>query len=84
MSPDEKGIEVTKEIRIFAVTAILPAVLGAVVGVFFVRTAWQKMLDDEHRDLETHAELMADALMSRVIRAGFDGPHAHHNRFRAL
>lgn len=79
MSPDEKGIEVTKEIRIFAVTAILPAVLGTVVGVFFVRTAWQKMLDDERHDLETHAELMADALMSRVIRAEFDGPHAHHN-----
>ena len=69
----------TKEIRIFAVTAVLPAVLGTVVGVFFVRTTWQKMLDDERRDLETHAELMADALMSRVIRAEFDGPHAHHN-----
>ena len=69
----------TKEIRIFLLTAVLPAVLGMVAGIFFVRTAWQKMLDDERRDLKTHAELMADALMSRVIRAEVDGPRAHHN-----
>ena len=69
----------TKEVRIFLLTAVLPAVLGMVAGIFFVRTAWQKMLDDERRDLKTHAELMADALMSRVIRAEFDGPRAHHN-----
>lgn len=68
----------TKEFRIFAVTAVLPAVLGTAAGIFFVRTAWQKMLDDERRDLEMHAGLMADALMGRVIRAGFDGPHPHH------
>lgn len=69
----------TKEVRIFLLTAVLPAVLGMAAGIFFVRTAWQKMLDDERRDLKTHAELMADALMSRVIRAEFDGPRAHHN-----
>ena len=68
----------TKEFRIFAVTAVLPAVLGTAAGIFFVRTAWQKMLDDERRDLEMHAGLMADALMSRVIRAGFDDPYPHH------
>ena len=70
---------VTKEIRIFTLMAVLPAVLGTAAGIVFVRTAWQKMLDDELRDLETHADFIADALMSRVIQAGFCGPHKHHN-----
>lgn len=67
----------TKEVRIFALTAVLPAVLGMAVGFVFVRTTWQKMLDDERRDLEARAELTADALMNRVIHAGFDGPPPH-------
>ncbi len=75
----QDDMAMTKEFRIFAVTAVLPAVLSTAAGIFFVRTAWQKMLDNECRDLESHAELMADALMSRVIRAEFDGPHAHRN-----
>ncbi|MBQ8124517.1 MAG: HAMP domain-containing histidine kinase [Kiritimatiellae bacterium] len=69
----------TKEIRIFIFMAILPVLLGAAAGIVFVRTTWQKMLDDERRDLETHAELMADALMGRIIRADLGDPHAHHN-----
>ena len=69
----------TKEVRIFALTAVLPAVLGVAVGFVFVRTTWQKMLDDERRDLEARAELTADALMNRVIHAGFDGPPPHAN-----
>ena len=68
-----------REIRIFAFCAILPTAIGLSMGIWLVRTAWQKMLDDERRDLKMHAELMADSLMSRVIRAEFDGPHAHRN-----
>ncbi len=68
-----------KEIRIFIFTAVLPALIGTAVGAFFVRTAWQKMQDDERRDLETHAELMADALMGRVIKAGYASPYPHVN-----
>lgn len=69
----------TREIRIFALAAVLPVLLGTVAAAFSVRTVWQKMLDDERRDLEAHAGLMADALMSRVLAAGLSEPPAHAN-----
>ena len=67
----------TKEMRIFVFATVLPVLLGTVAAVFSVRTAWQKMLDDEQRDLNTHAGLMADALMSRVHAVHSPGPPPH-------
>ena len=70
----------TKEIRIFVFATVLPVLFGLAAGTWAVRTAWLKMLDDERHDLKAHASLMADALMSRVLAAGFpDSPdHANH------
>lgn len=63
MTADEASV--SREIRIFALMTILPILLGTAAGVWFARTALQKMRDDELRDLEAHAEAWA---RSAVIR----------------
>lgn len=42
----------TKEVRIFVFMTIIPVLLCAAAGAWCVYTAWQKMLNDEHRDLK--------------------------------
>lgn len=69
----------TKEIRIFAFAIALPALIGVAAGAWSVRTAWQKIMDDERRDLKAHADLLADALMSRVLAAKLPGAPMHGN-----
>ena len=59
--------------RIFVFATVLPVLLGTAATVWAVRIAWQKMMDDERADLKTHAELVADALMHRVLAAGLPG-----------
>ena len=68
-----------KDIRIFVFAIVLPVLLGTVATVSAIRTARQKILDDERRDLKAHAELLADALMSRVLSANHPGPQMRDN-----
>lgn len=63
----------TKEIKLYLFTTILPALLGLAAAAWGVRTAWQKTLADERLDLQSHAEWIADALMARVHAAGLGG-----------
>ena len=62
-----------KELRLFVFATLLPVLLGTAATMFTVRTAWRKMMDDERSDLKTHAELVADALMGRVLAANLPG-----------
>ena len=72
-------MSMTKEVRIFVFMTIVPVLLCAAAGAWCVYTAWQKMLNDEHRDLKAHASLMADALMSRVLAANLSVSPRHGN-----
>lgn len=64
----------TKETRLFVFATLLPALLGLAAAAWGIRASWQKMLADERLDLQSHAEWIADALMSRVLAAGFGDP----------
>ena len=72
-------MSMTKEVRIFVFMTIIPVLLCAAAGAWCIYTAWQKMLNDEHRDLKAHASLMADALMSRVLAANLSVSPPHGN-----
>lgn len=63
----------TREIRIFVLATLLPVLLCTAAAAFAIRTLRQKMLNDERSELKTHAELVADALMNRVLAANLPG-----------
>ena len=72
-------MSMTKEVRIFVFMTLIPVLLCTAAGAWCIYTAWQKMLDDEQRDLKAHASLMADALMSRVLAANLSVSPPHGN-----
>jgi signal transduction histidine kinase len=64
-----------REIRLFVFSTVLPALLGLAAAGWAVRELWRKGVDDELRGLETRAMLVADALMGRILAAGYEGDH---------
>jgi len=55
-----------RELRMFLLAIVLPAVFVAAGGAWMLYGTWQRMWDDEREELQLQAEFLADAIEGRI------------------
>ena len=55
-----------RELRMFLLAIVLPAVFVAAGGAWLLYGTWQRMWDDEREELQLQAEFLADAIEGRI------------------
>ena len=69
------------ETKTFLLTIALPALFVAAGGAWLLVAGWRQMWDDERKDLDAQAELIAHAVMGRAFDDRASGSRAPPRRF---